>query len=677
MNKYPFVKQKDLKDCGVCSLLMIIKYYKSYIPLEKLREMTYTSKEGVSAYNIIEASKKIGFNSEGLKVNNLENIKLPCIAHVIVDNSFKHYIVIYEVNYKKDYILIADPASRIKKISIQEFNKIFSNIIITFKPIKKLLYISDNTYLKKYLKELIKEKKTKFIKIIIISFLSILLSVITSFYIEIMIKKINSGLLFKTFLLFLSLFFIKTIFEYIREKILINLYNEIELSFTNEILKNIISLPYKYFKNRTTGEVLSRINDLSIVNEEVVKIIITIFIDLFLSLFVSIFLFKINKILFLISFIIMILYLLIVLKYKNKIKQNLEQVKEEKTSLNSYIVESIDSYETIKGLSIEKNITDNLIEKNKKYINKNKSYEKICNKEYLYKNILNEIGICILIFIGILLIKNDYITLTSLITFTSLFSYYITPIKDIIDLNKDIKDAKISFDRINEIMIENREENKLLNIPFNNLEIKNLKYSYDNYNNIIENLNLKINKNEKIMLIGSSGCGKSTFLKILKKYYQINHGQVLINNIDINNLSKEEIDKNITYVSQQEKLFTDTIYNNLLLGRKINKKIIINIIKNLKIDFLDKELFLDTFIEENGLNLSGGERQRIVLARSLLNDFNILLLDESLSEVDIKLEREILKNIFKMYKDKIIIVVSHRMDNKDLFDKIINLKTSL
>ena len=275
------------------------------------------------------------------------------------------------------------------------------------------------------------------------------------------------------------------------------------------------------------------------------------------------------------------------------------------------------------------------------------------------------------------MIKNDYITLTSLITFTSLFSYYITPIKDIIDLNKDIKDAKISFDRINEIMIEQIKENKLLNIPFNNLEIKNLKYSYDNYNNIIENLNLKINKNEKIMLIGSSGCGKSTFLKILKKYYQINHGQVLINNIDINNLSKEEIDKNITYVSQQEKLFTDTIYNNLLLGRKINKKIIINIIKNLKIDFLDKELFLDTFIEENGLNLSGGERQRIVLARSLLNDFNILLLDESLSEVDIKLEREILKNIFKMYKDKIIIVVSHRMDNKDLFDKIINLKTSL
>ena len=142
----------------------------------------------------------------------------------------------------------------------------------------------------------------------------------------------------------------------------------------------------------------------------------------------------------------------------------------------------------------------------------------------------------------------------------------------------------------------------------------------------------------------------------------------------------KDIAKEIATVHQQNTVPDDiTVKELIAYGRMPHKKYFA---KNSH----DDEEIVKWAIETTGLeslkdkevmSMSGGERQRIVLARALLNDFNILLLDESLSEVDIKLEREILKNIFKMYKDKIIIVVSHRMDNKDLFDKIINLKTSL
>lgn len=672
--KYPFVKQNDLKDCGVCSLLMIIKYYGSFIPIEKLRDMTCTTKKGVTAFHLVEAAKQIGFISQGLKVSNLENIPLPCIAHVTINNSFNHYVVIYEIDYKKQELIIADPANRIKKISFIDFNIIFNNVIITFKKYKKLLSISNNKTLLYSISFLFKKNKTNFIKIIILSLFIIILSIITSFHIEIILNKINNnGLLFIIFTIFCLIYILKNLFDYIRTKILIKVQNDIEYSLSNEIFNHIISLPYKYFKNRTTGEVLTRINDLSIITDTIIKIIVTILLDLLLSIFASIFLLKINKTLFMVSFVIILIYILIVLKYQKRLKENLERLKEEKASLNSYIVENISAFETIKGISIENNIINNYKQKNNKYINLSKMYENLYNKETLFKNLLEEIGICILILIGSLLVFNQKITIGNLITFISLFSYYISPLKNIIDLNKDIKDAKISFNRLNEIIYDIKPNKTYLKLPFNNIRIKNLTYSYDKFNNVFENINLNINKNEKIMLVGSSGVGKSTILKIIKKYYQIDDNQVFIDNIDINDISLNEINKNITYVSQQEILFTDTLYNNLVLNRNINKNKILSTIKDTKLNFIDKDLNFNMFIEENGFNLSGGQRQRIVLARALLNNFKILLLDEALSEVDTKTERKILKNIFKRYKNKMIILVSHRLDNKDLFDRVISL----
>ena len=172
------------------------------------------------------------------------------------------------------------------------------------------------------------------------------------------------------------------------------------------------------------------------------------------------------------------------------------------------------------------------------------------------------------------------------------------------------------------------------------------------------------------MLIGKSGQGKSTLLKILKQYYfteQVNVNSKNIKNMDLKN--------KITYISQDEYLFTNTLYNNITMNKKINE---IELNKILKIccleEFIKKDnLGLNMLIEENGFNISGGEKQRIILARALITIKDYLFIDEGLSEVDISLERKIIKNIFKYYKNKTIIIVSHRMDNADLFDRIVNL----
>ena len=183
-----------MKDCGVTCLEMIIKYYKGYLKKSTLLQMTKTTKEGTTLYHLNDTLKKIGFDSKGVKCNlddiTKENIILPCIANVIINNSYKHFIVIYEINFKKKYLIIADPQDKIKKISYKEFVKIFNKYLLIFYPLKKL-EIENKISLKNFLYKIISPNKKNLIQILILSIFITIFSILTSFYTEYMISSLN------------------------------------------------------------------------------------------------------------------------------------------------------------------------------------------------------------------------------------------------------------------------------------------------------------------------------------------------------------------------------------------------------------------------------------------------------------------------------------------------------
>ena len=209
-----------------------------------------------------------------------------------------------------------------------------------------------------------------------------------------------------------------------------------------------------------------------------------------------------------------------------------------------------------------------------------------------------------------------------------------------------------------------------------NIKLNKLTFSYNGEKVILNNINLEISKKDRLLILGNSGSGKSTIFKLLLKYYPIERDMIYINNIDINDLTIYDVRNNITCLSQNEFLYNDTIKNNIIMGRNIDDIEFIEICRIACVDEFVKDMFLgyDTMLEENGLNLSGGQRQRIMLARMLLKKAKFILIDEGLNAVDINLERRILKNIFSKYYDSTIIVISHRIENLDLFNKVIHFK---
>ena len=670
MFKRNLIRQDGFKDCGPTCLSMIIKHYKGYIDINELKEMCKTDKNGTTAYHLIETAKKCGFESYGVKCNlediNKNNIILPCIAHVILNNSYKHYVVIKKIDYKKKKITVYDPIGTIKTYTYENFQKIFSDIIILLYPIKVIKNIPNNS-IKKFILEITKTSTKQLIQIIIISIFITLFSIIISFYLQYMVDNVNNqGKIYFIFTLFLIIYIMKIISDFLRNKIIILVNQKIDFNLNYNTFKQIINLPYCYYKNNTTGEIISKINDLDVVRQVISKVAISIFIDLPLTLLSLIIMYILNEKLFIISLIIMLLYWLVLILFRNPLNEKIEDTTLAKADTTSYMVERINGYETLKGCNKEHIALKKFEDKYAALSNKIYDLDNCYNYQLLLKEIINDLGFIFIILIGILLVKDNIITIGQLLSFNSLLVYFLTPIRNIIDLDDSIKQSKIAVKKILNLYYDKKENGILDKKMKGEIIFKNLSYTFNDTRNVLENINLKINQNSKVMVIGESGSGKSTLFKILKKYYTVPRDKVYIDNVDINDYQKS----NIVYVSQNEILFTDTISNN------IDSDNIIDISKICLIDEIVKnnQLGYNMLIEENGFNLSGGERQRIILARALANEFDILIIDEGLSQVDINMERKILKNLFENYNDKTIIFISHRLENMDLFNQVIKLK---
>lgn len=673
--KYPFIKQKEAKNCGITCLMMIFRYYNGYVNPIKLEEKTNTTKNGTTAYHLIETLKYYGFEAKGIKceIDDLKNQNYPAIAHVTIDHKYNHYIVIYKVS--KNYLIIADPNDRVKKISVTEFMKIYNNILIIMSPKKELPKYFESTSKFTFFIKILKNYKPLLYKLIIFSFLFTIFSIANSFYLKFILDSIhNNRTLTFTFYIFIHFTLFTILTNYFRNKILIYISEYIDYDITTQTFKQIITLPYRYYASRTTGDIISRISDLDIVRETLSKIILLVFVDMSLITATFIALYFINSKLFFIALIILLLYVLVLFIYHTSIKKGIDECQNEKANITSYMVEAINNYENVKGLSITSNTTTKFEEKYLTYLKSTFKNSNLFNWQVLFKNMINELSFLIILYVGALEVNKGVLSIGSLMTFQSLLVYFLNPIKEVLDLENDITSSINALDRVLELYYDEKDSGIIHHNLKGKITFKGVNFSYDSSNMVLKNINLNINEGEKVLMLGGSGSGKSTILKMIKRYYQTSRNKIFLDDIDIHDCSIDTIDSDICYISQNENVYTDTLYNNIDLYRNIDSRKIYEMAKKCEIDFIDEKLGYHMLIEENGFNLSGGQKQRLILARSLLKKFNILLIDEATSQMDHNLERRILKNIFETFPDKTIIMVSHRIENMDLFDRMIRLE---
>ncbi len=677
MKKNVVVRQQDLKDCGACSLLSIIKYYGGYIPLEKVRMDTQTSMEGTTAYHLIKTARNYGFDAYGMKLESLKELKdaiLPVIAHVEI-NHYTHFLVIYKLNPID--IEVMDPAKGKIKMSKEDFEAIWTGNILFFYPKRLIPKIVKENHLLTMLKTFTKQEFHSILKILFLTAFLTIITILTGFYFKVGMNFVtdseDKNVLLTLVFVFFCLYILKYLFLYLRNHFKMYLNKNLDGELYYNFLQHFFLLPHYFMKDRTTGEIMVRMKELENMKEVFSEILVTILLDSILSISVGIILWHIHqKLFFLLCFFVLGYMVFGIISGKVMYRHALK-TSESEVEFQSTMIENVDSILSLKNLNVLPLFLQKLEMRLTKFLNQSYDLNKKVITTTTFSSLLEELFEFFLISYGLYEILQNRWNLINLITFESLISFFFTPFKSIINLLPSYNYVKVNIEKMNDFYTveEEREEIGLNEFKNGTIKIEHLTFSYNDFIKLFDDFSLEIPENSCVLFKGNSGCGKSTICQILCRLVEVKNNAIKIGEVSVNDYSLKTIRKNITYVGQKENLLQDTIKNNILLNRMIAEEKYLEILKICEIETIvaKKPLRYETFLTKDSTNISGGEKQRIILARALLNDFQILILDEALSEVNNELEIRIIKNLKEYFKNKTIIYVSHKKQD-EYFDHV-------
>lgn len=712
--KYKLVRQHDAKDCGAACLASICSNYGLKIKLSQSRELTETDINGTSIYNMVSGASKIGFDCEALSGDkesflnyiNSQKCTLPIVAHIINEEELYHFIIIYKITYK--HFIIGDPDKGILKISHSDFFERWTGNIITYTPNSYFMKGDEVTQTYKKFINIIYKQKSLMISIFLTSILIILIGIMSTFVFEILIDNISgqSGInmlqvndhsghnhtsyidiLVETvfsninyiFIIVIFLFLLQTIIQIIRGLLQASISKKIEETILYSFYKKLFCLPIDFWSNRTSGDIISRYEEVSLIRELLSDILVSIFIDTLMVIFSAVILYRMDKTLFLIGGVSIMINSIIVLKFKKPIENINSTIMNKNAQTISYLKETIDGIQTIKIHCAEDEINNKLKLNTFKLVKSIKKGSIIYIVQDSLSEIVMTIGSILILWLGFTKVLSNEISLGTLITFNALLTYFLQPINNMIELQPNIQKSIIAMDRLNDVLdleIEDKNTNFLKNnLASGDIIFSNVSFGYKNKEILLKNINLTIPRGNKVAIVGSNGSGKTTIAKLLIKLYLPLQGEIYIGNTNINDITLTELRHNIAYVSNDVFLFSDTIFNNLTLGESgITLEKCRELCVKCGIDSFINELPLgyDTILEERGSNLSTGQKQRLSLVRALLREPKIIILDEATSNIDTltkALIQEIIDNIMEV-SDLTCITITHNLTSLKNYDRI-------
>ena len=472
---------------------------------------------------------------------------------------------------------------------------------------------------------------------------------------------------------------IRGFFMYMMRQTIIVASRKIEYDLKNEIFYHYQSLPLKFYKKNNTGDLMNRIS------EDVSKVRMYLGPALMYGMNVTILMLMIIPFMFYINFnlafySLMPLPLLVVSIYlvQNIINKRSEQIQESLSNLSTYVQETFSGIRLIKSFIREINFEKVFTKKSIDYKNKSIGLQFVLALFFPVIMTLIGLSIIITVYVGALEVFDGNLTIGNIAEFL-IYVYLLTwPVTALGWITSIVQRASASQRRINEFLNEksdiNSSENKKINLE-GKIEFENVCYKYLDTNiQGMDNISFKIDQGESLGVIGATGSGKSTLANSILRLFDIDKGKILFDGIDIKKLDISFFRKQIGYVPQDVFLFSDTIENNILFGTEnksfeLVKKAAENadLMRNIN-SFPEK---FKTKIGERGITLSGGQKQRVSIARAIIKEPKILILDDCLSAVDTKTENVILENMKKIMVNKTSIIISHRISSVKLAKKII------
>jgi ATP-binding cassette subfamily B protein len=677
--------QLDQSDCGVACLMSLIKLNGGTNSIEKLRELSGTTKQGTTMLGLYQVANKIGFTAEGCEadIQALIDHKQPVILHVVVENQLQHYVVCYGLTPSlskgegEGRFLIGDPAKGIYYLTADELDKIWvSKSCLTLEKNENFVKAAtEKNAQKKWFLNILKEDyKLLWISVLLgvfVAGLGLAMSLFSQKLIDDIlpsqnIKKLVSGIALLTVLLLARVGIAS-----LRDFFLLQQSKDFNNRINTNFFSSLLQLPKPFFDTRKIGELVARLNDTQRVQSVIKMLASSLVIDVLVTLISMTFLFTYSWKLGLIALISVPIYFYIIYRSNKKIINSQTEV------MQSYAFNESNYINTIQGISTIKNDNrQDVFNKANEHIFAN-FQEKIFNLGKINIALSWQSGLASVFFlIGVLIytsiqVFNKDIKLGELMAILGIVSSLMPSIANLALISIPINEAKIAFNRMYEFAsIEKEKEEGQPITEINSIAIQNLSFRFAGRSELFTNINLNIEKGKFTAIVGESGSGKSTLGQILQRFYLFESGQIVINNkLQLNQIELKSYRNLIGVIPQEITIFNGNVIDNILLGQVDTPENLNRFLTHFSFETYFNQLpqGVATILGEEGINLSGGQKQVIALARVLYKKPQFLILDEATSAMDRNTENFTMNLFEKIKPNCAILFISHRLNTLKKF----------
>lgn len=692
---FPFYKQHDSMQCGITCLQMICKYNGKEYSLESLSRYCFATTEGVSMLGISEAANKLGLHTicGRITMEQLPQAPLPCILHW----SQNHFVILYKIKNKKKFY-IADPGKGLLTYAEKEFKDHWistqskgeeKGIAMFIQPTPAFYELSGETTNRKrsfkFLFGYIKQYRRYFGQIILGALVGCVLQLIFPFLtqaiVDIGITHQNLGIIYLILLGQLILTISRTSVDFIRRWILLHISMRINISLVSDFFIKLLKLPMSFFDTKLMGDLMQRMSDHNRVEKFLTTQMLNVTFSLLSFIVFGCVLLGYNTFIFLIFLIGSILYGIWIAIFLKRRKLLDYELFEKQAMNNNKTYQFITSMQEIKLQNCEQrrrweweDVQADLFQVNMKSL-------KLQQTQEAGSIFINEVKNIIITVLAATAVIHGQMTLGMMLAVQYIIGQLNALVEQLMNFLYSLQDVKISLEHINEIHeMENEENNKDALSAFHDrdksLSFKNADFKYDphNPNKTLDGISITIPEGKVTAIVGTSGSGKTTMIKLLLGYYPLLAGEITIGSTDLQKYNLKWWRKHCGVVMQDGVIFSESIARNIAVDDgEIDKECLLQAARIACIDSYIQTLPLkyNTLIGQDGIGLSQGQKQRILIARAVYKNPDYIFLDEATNALDANNERAIVENLMEFYKGKTVVIVAHRLSTVKNADQLI------
>ena len=682
--RYPFVEQQSAADCAAACLVMVGRYWGKNLSINRLRDLANISRSGASMRSLSAAAETLGFATRPVKasLDKFAEQSLPAIAHW----EGKHYIVVYEITKKQ--VIVGDPAIGLRHLTISQFKAGWTGYALLLEPTASLKKTAEANSPFWQLLELVKPHFQVLLEVFIASILIQIFGLVTPLFTQLLLDRVivqGSVLTLNTVgfgLLIFGLF--RVAINGLRQYLLDHTANRISVALMVGFIKHTFGLPLSFFESRYVGDIVSRVQENQKIQRFLTGEALSIGLDL-LTVFIYVgLMFWYSPPMAAMTLAIVPPFVILTFFATPFLRRISREVFTAGTLENSYLIQSLTGISSIRSMAIEQTVRWRWEELLNNLIKKNFSGQVVSNQLQLVSSTIQSLASTGLLWFGAWLVIQNQLTIGQLVAFNMLLGNIIQPFQRLIILWNQLQEVIVATERVNDVLEAQPEEDLehqprqylpriVGRISFNNVTFR---YHPESEINILENLSFEILPEQTVAVVGRSGSGKTTLSKLILGLYLPTDGRILIDNQDVTSISLHSLRSQIGVVDQDTFLFGGTIRENLTIAHpEASLDEMITAAELAGADEFIKRMPMgyETQIGEGGGMLSGGQRQRLAIARALLGNPRLLILDEATSHLDAESERIIQNNLKKILQGRTSIIIAHRLSTVRHADMILVL----